>query len=68
MEKKREKNEVIQNIEDKKDNNKNMEENNNMIKNNNKEEIIEDINKKQDNLLDSISEVSNDFKNLKNSN
>ena len=63
-----EKKEVIQNIEDKKDNNKNMEENNNMIKNDNKEEIIEDINKKQDNLLDSISEVSNDFKNLKNSN
>ena len=30
--------------------------------------MVEDINKKQENLVDNISEVSNDFKNLKNIN
>jgi hypothetical protein len=63
-----EKKEKMDNIEDKKEINDNMEENKNIMKNDNKEEIVEDINKKQDNMLDNISEVSTDFKNLKNSN
>ena len=46
--------------EEKKDN-----DNKNIINNEIKEEIVED-NKKQDNLIDNISEVSADFKNLKN--
>ena len=60
------KNEIKGETKEKMDNN-NMEEKN-VMKSENKEEIVEEINKKQDNLLDNISEVSTDFKNLKNSN
>ena len=63
-----EKKEKMNNIEDKKEINDNMEENKNIMKSDNKEEIVEDINKKQDNLFDNISDISTDFKNLKNSN
>ena len=59
--------EIIKDLEEKKDINEFVEENKNLIKNENREDI-EDNNKKQDNLLDNISEVSNDFKNLKNEN
>jgi hypothetical protein len=60
-----------ENDQSKQVNNENEEnkdnDNKNIINNEIKEEIVED-NKKQDNLIDNISEVSADFKNLKNIN
>ena len=71
---KKEKDEKSENIETKQNTHENenenedTKENKNIINNENKDEMVEDINKKQENLVDNISEVSNDFKNLKNIN
>ena len=61
------KDEKIQNIEEKQEISEKSEENKNILQNENKEQIVEDIIKK-DNLFDNISEESTEFKNLKNIN